>query len=317
MTVRHRRLAILLVGLALIVSLPAQHAQREFPTDVACNEPALPDTFLSRTGTVVLRVSVTDGDHSPIRCLTRDDFQVREEGRLQTISAFSDEDLPITVGLVVDTGSRMAGWHPDVAAAGLAFARASRTDDEFFAIAFSDTVDDLMSADSPFTHEAAVLGDALLQMRAGGPRALYDGVAHGLDFAARGRLDQRALIVISSGRDTASRLTLPQLADRIAGSPTVVYAIVIVDPDDATVEVPALRQLTALSGGEVFVANDPRALPSMLEMVARDIRTRYTMAYEPPDTADGARFRAVNVTLTKAKRAATLRHREGYVGGSR
>jgi VWFA-related protein len=285
-------------------------------SDVACNEPALPDSFFSR-GEVLLRVSVTDDDHRPIDCLTREDFTIMEDGRPQTITSFLDPDVPLTVGLVIDAGEGMAGSRDDIDAAALAFARANHPEDEFFAIAFNDTVNDLMSADSPFTHRPAALRCALSQRDIGGRRALYDAVAQGLDHAARGRLDYRALVVISSGRDTASRLTLAQLADRLAGSPTVVYAIGIVAPDEAVADRNVLKRLTSLTGGDAHFVRTSSELTRNLEWIARDIRTSYTFGYVPPDPEDTEKFREVKVTLARAYGAARLRYRTAYIGGLR
>lgn len=304
------------VGIGAITTASVRRAHPGLQSAVACNEPALPDSFFSR-GEVVLRVSVTDEDHGPIACLTREDFHITEDGRLQTINSFLDRDVPLTLGLVVDASAGMAGNRDDIDAAALAFARANRPEDEFFAIAFNDTVNDLMSADSPFTHRPAVLHNALRERRVGGGRALYDAIAHGLDHAARGRLDYRALIVISSGDDTASRVTLAEVVDRLAGTPTVVYAIGIVAPEGAHAERDVLKRLTSLTGGETFFARTSSELTPILERIARDIRTSYTIGYVPPDQEDTERFRELQVTLARANPAARLRYRTGYVGGLR
>jgi Ca-activated chloride channel family protein len=225
--------------------------------------------------------------------------------------------MPLTVGLIVDASAAMARSSDDLVAAALAFARANRPEDEFFAIAFNDNVNDLMSADSPFTHRPEVLRNALRQRHIGGRRALYDAVAHGLDHAARGRLDDRALVVISSGPDTTSRVTLAQLLGRLAGSPTVVYAIGIVAPDGAVADRNVLKRLTSVTGGDAYFVRTSSELTRNLELIARDIRTSYTIGYVPPDPEDTEKFREVKVTLAQATGPARLRHRTGYIGGLR
>ena len=87
------------VGIGSITPASVRRAQPVPQSDVACNEPALPDSFFSR-GEVLLRVSVTDDDHNPMACLTREDFTITEDGRPQTITSFLDLDVPLTVGLV-------------------------------------------------------------------------------------------------------------------------------------------------------------------------------------------------------------------------
>jgi VWFA-related protein len=204
----------------------------------------------------------------------------------------------------------------NVIAAGLAFAQASRVEDEFFALSFDDAVHDDMCVDSPFTHEAAVLGRALRQAHGGEDRALYDAIIHGLDYAARGRLEHRVLIVISGvGNDTASRSTFAQLLDRARSSPTTIYTITSGNEDeDDGVQPEALQRLAALTGGEAFFAKASSDLPRILKWIARDVRATYTLAYAPPNSENGARFRKLMVVLPHDLKA-KVRYREGYAGG--
>jgi Ca-activated chloride channel family protein len=294
---------------------PTAQAPPAVETDVACNEPALPDTFLSSTDIIMLRVSVTGADHRQLAGLSRDDFMVWDDGRPQTIRFFSDNEVPVTVGLIVDASAGLASAQTELAAAGLALAHESRGEDEFFAIEFTDTVRDLMSPDSPFTHQPGILNDAPLQTRARG-RTLYDAVAHGLDHAARGRLDQRALIVISGGRDTASALTFAELLERVAASPTVVYAIGMFAADDSPADQEPLTRLASLSGGDAFFPKEAAELQSIVERIARDMRTSYTIGYAPASVNDTIGFHQVEVRLSDAYRGARLRHRDGYRVGT-
>jgi hypothetical protein len=106
-----------LVSMTVMITLrPTAQSVAPVPqTDVSCNEPALPDTFLSRAEIVMLRVSVTDADRRPIAGLTRGDFTVREDGQPQAVRFFSDDDVPVTV---VDASGGMARKPAHVAAGG-------------------------------------------------------------------------------------------------------------------------------------------------------------------------------------------------------
>lgn len=278
--------------------------------------PAQAPTFFSHTDVVLLRVSVTDRQHRPLTGLMRSDFIVREAGQLQTIGFFSDEDLPVTVGLIVDTSGSMAAKHKDVVTAGLAFATASRADDEFFAVEFNDAVRDMMSPGVLFTNQPAALRRALLEARVGGRTALYDAVAHGLEYLKRGEQDQKALVVVSDGRDNASRLTFPNLADRVAASPAVIYTIGVFEAGNPDANPGVLKRLADLSGGVAFFPKDSIEIRSILERIASDIRTSYTIGYMPANAAGSFRFRDVEVLLTKGHTDATVRHRHGYVPAS-
>jgi VWFA-related protein len=270
-------------------------------------------TFFSHSDLVVLRVSASDRHHQLIAGLTQEDFIVREDGQRQTISHFSDEDLPVTVGLVVDSSSSMAAKRSQVITAGLAFASASHPDDEFFVVEFNDVVRNVMPPAAPFTHESGVLSRALLSTRVGGRTALYDAVAYGLEYLKRGERDQKALVVVSDGRDTASALTFPEVAEKISTSPAVVYPIGMFEAGDPDANPGLLRRMAALSGGDAFFPKDGAAVRSSLEQIARDIRTSYTIGYTPTNSSNITKFRKVEVTLTAAHRNAKLRHRNGYV----
>ena len=292
-----------------LVAQPARPTQARLQDDVACNEPTLPDTFSARPDTV-LRVSVADQQKRPVACLTRNNFQVHEDGTLQNLSFFSSDDLPITVGFVVD--ARQTGF----AGFGRAFARASRDDDEFFAIGFNGSSHDLLSADDPFTHEGHVLHDAFLRMPGvRGGSALYDAIVHGLDYAARGRLDQRVLIVVADGPDTASRATLSDVLDRVALSPTVIYTIRMRHGAETEPASDALEQVASLSGGESFAIQGVAGVTPLLQSIALDLRTSYTIGYVRPNPEDQTRVRHLQIEITGTQRDLRVRYRRGYVSG--
>jgi VWFA-related protein len=261
---------------------------------------------------VVLRVSVTDRKQDLVAGLTKDDFTLYEDGRRQVISVFSSDDMPVTIGLVIDGSSSMAPRREHVIAAGLAFARSSRADDEFFMIDFNEHVHDGLPEEVPFTSDTDVLRSALSRMRTRGKTALYDAVAHGLDYLDRGHRDQKALIVVSDGRDNESVMTFSQLTQKAAASRAVIYAIGLAEEGSADANPGILKRLAAITGGEAFFPNETAALVTTLERIARDIRTSYTLGYVPTDASDDGRFRRVRVLVRGTPGGTHVRHRDGY-----
>jgi Ca-activated chloride channel family protein len=94
---------------------------------------------------VVLAAAVSDGDGRFVQGLDRKWFQVYDNGKPQTVQFFSSEDVPVSVGLVIDASGSMRGRTGDVMAASMAFAQLSHPRDELFALVFNDTVHELMS----------------------------------------------------------------------------------------------------------------------------------------------------------------------------
>lgn len=274
--------------------------------------PQQPATFTTHSDLVVLRVSVTDRKGVPVSDLTQNDFAVYEDDRRQTVSFFSAEDMPVTVGLVIDNSSSMALKFEHVVTAGLAFAQLSRTDDEFFVVGFNEHVRDGLPQASPFTHDGQVLRSALTRTRPDGQTAMYDAIAHALEYLDRGQHSQKALVVVSDGRDTASATTLTQLTRKAAQSRAVIYTVGLYAKDDLDANPGVLAGLASMTGGEAFFPTDNFNVVLTLERIAHDIRATYLLGYAPADAGTDTRFRRVRVTIPRAGRL-RVRHREGYV----
>lgn len=127
-----------------------------------------------------------------------------EDGRPQSITLFRQEDIPVTVGLVVDHSRSMGPKLPDVATAVSTFAQSSNPDDQMFVVDFSDNVSLELPSGKPFTSNPRELAQAVSAVSARGMTALYDAVAEGLKHLELGHSDEKALIIVSDGGDNAS-----------------------------------------------------------------------------------------------------------------
>ena len=158
---------------------------------------------------VVLHATVRNGRGVLVSGLGKDDFRVYEDGVLQQIKHFSQEDIAVTVGLVVDNSGSMRPKRTEVITAALAFARSSNSDDQMFVVSFNEQVSFGLPADTAFTDQMAQLEIALSRIAADGRTALYDAVAAAFDHLKKGDRDKKVLIVVSDGATTPANTTCP------------------------------------------------------------------------------------------------------------
>jgi len=272
-------------------------------------------TFTSHSDLVVLRIGVFDRRRGPVSGLTKDDFIVYEDGRPQPISFFSHEDLPVTVGLVIDNSGSMGPKRDRVVTAALAFVRSSRPDDEVFIVNFNEKVWDPLPADAPFTSNLTVLRSTLIRIGARGKTALFDGISHALDYLERGHHDQKVLVVLSDGGDNASLTTFDQLKAKATKSNAIIYAVGLFEKNDPDANPRVLKRLAGISGGDAFIPDSLQDVVSILERIATEIRTAYIVGYVPTNTSSDRLFRRLRVSVQRHGGNIHVRHREGYVPG--
>ena len=245
------------------------------------NKPDDAYTFQVSVNRVILNATVVDGHNVLVSGLSEGNFQVYEDGVLQQIKNFSHEDIPVTVGILIDNSGSMAPKRNDVIAAALAFARASNPQDQMFVVNFNDHVTFGLPANIPFTDRQEQLQQALSGIAAIGQTSLYDGIAAGLDHLKQGGRARKVLILISDGGDNVSKDTLTQVIDMARHSSAIVYAIGIFDEQDGDQNPAVLRRLAKETGGEAFFPESSGEITSICEEIARDIRNQYTLTYVP------------------------------------
>ena len=266
---------------------------------------------------VVLPVVVTDKQGRYVSDLPGAQFTVFDNGRPVPIELFTNEDTPVTVGLIIDASGSMRLRIGQVVAASLLFARLSNPQDELFAVRFNDDVQDVMPI-PPFllAGDLADLEKAVTSIRPDGRTALYDGVMDGLDHLATGTRARKVLIVISDGGDNASGATLDAVLARARASNAAIYTIGIFDPDDLDKNPGVLKSLASATGGERFLPHSAGDLLIACERIAREIRGGYTIGYVPP-ARDGAYHRVKVEIGPSPGRRLNVRTRPGYFAAGR
>jgi Ca-activated chloride channel homolog len=271
------------------------------------------DTIKINVELVVLHATVQNSNLTPVSGLGKEDFQVYEDGVLQEIESFSHEDIPVTVGLVIDNSGSMRPKRAEVITAALAFARASNNKDQIFVVNFNEHVSFGLPANTPFTNKTAELEVALSKVAADGMTALYDAVAAALDHLKKGNLDKQALIVISDGADNASRLNMAQIMALARRSDAIIYTIGIYDRDDPDRNPGSLKQLAKATGGAAFFPGSVNNIVQICERIARDIRNQYTITYMPTNINYDGKYRVIQVKATAPDRGRLrVRARAGY-----
>jgi len=268
-----------------------------------------PDHISVDVNLVVLQATVTDRKAEPVAGLQEKDFQVYDDGVLQPITLFRHEDVPVTVGLVVDHSGSMGPKISDVIAAAETFARASNPADQLFVVNFNENVTFGLAE---FTSNVTALQKAVAAMRTTGKTALYDAVAAGLRQIREGTRARKVLIVISDGGDNTSQTTEAEVMKLAKQSNAVIYTIGLFDEDDPDRNPKVLERLARATGGEVFLPQNPKAVIQICDQIAKDIRSQYTLGFAPP-TTDGGVWRTIRV-VAKAPHGGKLqvRTRSGY-----
>jgi len=266
---------------------------------------------------VVLPVVVTDKQGKFVSDLTTEQFAVFDNGRRVPIEFFTNEDTPVTIGLVVDASGSMRSKIGEVVAATLAFAKSSNPNDELFAVRFNDDVQSAVSGDTPFllASDLGRLESAMTSVRPDGQTALYDGVMMALDHLSRGSRSRKVLVVISDGGDNASTATLDDVLKRARDSNAAIYTVGIYDDNDVDRNPRVLKELAHTTGGERYLPRSPGDLLRVCNRIAREIRSGYTIGYVPPDH-DGA-YHRVRVVLDAQPRKLNVRTRPGYFASGR
>jgi len=282
--------------------------------------PSRPDdkyTIKVNVDVVVLRATAQDRRNVLVSGLNKDDFQVYEDGVLQPIKYFSHEDVPVTVGLVVDNSGSMKPKRHDVIAAALAFARSSNPQDQMFVVNFNEKVSFGLPGNIAFTDQVAQLQVALSRVAADGETALYDAVAVALEHLKKGDRDKKALIVVSDGGDNASKHKLTEIMALVGQPGVIIYTIGIFDDQDADRNPGVLKRLAKETGGESFLPESLTDVTPICQRIARDIRNQYTIAYVPTNRKRDGTYRVIQVKANAAGRGPLLvRTRTGYFAPS-
>lgn len=303
-----RRSFAALMGIAPAALFGQQPAQ---PQENKPQEKDGDTIFSTDTRLVPLNVTVMDKNGHLVTTLPQSAFQVYENGVLQPIKIFKREDVPVSLGLIVDNSGSMRDKRQRVESAALSLVRDSNPQDEVFIVNFNDEA----YLDADFSNDTKVLEQGLTKIDSRGGTAMRDAIRMSIDHLKdKAKRDKKVLLVVTDGNDNASMMSLDSLVRLAQQDDTIIYAIGLLSEEEKKEAKRAKRALDTLvesTGGQVFYPRDASEVEKIAHQVAHDIRNQYTVAYTPVNTALDGTYRTIRITI-KAPGNPTARTRSGY-----
>jgi Ca-activated chloride channel family protein len=271
-------------------------------------------TLQENVNEVLLNCTVLDEKGRLVTDLDQGDFRLWEDGVPQKIESFQHQDLPVSLGILVDNSGSMRDKRAAVRTAALDLVKASNPADAAFIVNFSDKA----YLDQGLTSNLAALDRGLSRFDSRSTTALYDAVvASANELASHAKQPKQVVLIITDGADNASRETLEQAIRRVQnlGGP-VVYSIGLLFGDDkkeSQIARNALETLSAETGGVAYFPNSVQDVDGIAQEVARDIRNQYTIGYHSTRPPSLGGYRTVVVEAQAPHQGKLIvRTRKGY-----
>ncbi|MGH9340547.1 MAG: VWA domain-containing protein [Acidobacteriota bacterium] len=286
------------------------HPCNPWPTQVSGQPSQQPFPISVDVDLTLLYVSVEDDEGDFVGGLSRQDFQVFEDGRSCEIKIFREGDVPLTWGLVVDKSASMMNKYQEVFGASLQFAQTRKPEDQFFVVSFNDRVYMSLSEQDPFLRNMVDLRRALIEVSMTGQTALYDALVTALEQLERGKHLKKALIAISDGGDNASRHSFDQVLEMARASEAIIYTVGIYNSANRDRNPDILKQLAGETGGFAAFPGRTSRLEEVAQEIAQNLRRQYVIGYVPLPAPDQMKYRKVRVEVEDE--GLTVRTRSGY-----
>jgi Ca-activated chloride channel homolog len=305
-------IAITIAGALAGLALYAQQKPIEQPKSGAEDSGAV---IRVDTRLIVCHTTVVDKSGHLITDLPQSAFTVYEDGVKQDIKVFKREDLPVSIGLVIDNSGSMRDKRAKVAAAALALVKASNKDDETFVVNFNDEAYMDLPNGKDFTNDMSELEKALSRIDSRGGTAMRDAIRMSIDWVKeKGHRDKKVLVVVTDGNDNSSVISLENLVKASQQAGVLIYSVGLLSEEERREAQKAKRALLDLgeaTGGEAFFPKELSEVDRIATQVAHDIRNQYTIAYTPGNSTMDGKFRSIKIAVNAPGRPA-VRTRNGY-----
>jgi Ca-activated chloride channel homolog len=269
-------------------------------------------TFISQVNEVTLSAVVLDSKRHLVTNLAPANFAVFEDNQPQKITSFRREDIPVSLGIVIDNSGSMRTKRAAVSKAVLNLIQASNPQDEVFVVNFNDDP----YLDQDFTNKVDVLREALDRVDSRGGTALYDAVIASADHLAKGaKKEKKVLLVVTDGVDNESRESLEAAIRKVQddNGPTIYTIGILGDEPGIKRAKRALQSLSDQTGGVAFFPKDLVEVDEISQEVARDIRNQYSITYKPTNPRSNGGYRKVKVEArAPGYKDLQVRTRDGY-----
>ena len=271
---------------------------------------------ITNTDLITVTVTVTDTYGRYVSGLGKGAFTILDEKKPQEITYFSDDDSPVSVGVIFDVSGSMGGDKIKRARDALSkFIQTSHNMDEYFLIAFNSRAQLLLDK----TRDGNQVLDKLTFVQTRNNTALYDACYLGVEKVQRGAHPKRALLLISDGQDNNSRYTFGELRRLLKESDVTLYGIGILSGSDAGSSMGMegqgiLDELASVSGGKAFFPRSNAEMDDIFEQIALELRHQYSIGYKPVNFTNDGRWHKIKVKVTPPRGLPRLfvRSKEGY-----
>ena len=266
---------------------------------------------------VLVPVTVTDALNRPVIDLPKQNFMLYEGGVAQPIRYFSNEDAPISVGLILDCSGSMRNKIEYEREAVAEFFKNANPQDDYFAISVSSHPEVFATSQRSIETIETKLGETDPQ----GGTALYDAVYLGISRMSSAHYQRKALVIITDGGDNRSRYSLKETQRMVEEANVLTYGIGIFD------DVPVhlfktfeerwgrkwLSQITDSTGGRAIAADNRKQIPQIAALISRELRNQYVLGYRPSNVTHDGKWRKVQVMLTPSAAPLHVHFKQGYV----
>jgi Ca-activated chloride channel family protein len=246
---------------------------------------------------VLVPVTITDPMNRLVTGLEKENFELTDNGRPQTIRHFSSEDAPISLGVIFDISGSMADKIDKSRQAVVEFFRTANPQDEFFLITFSEKPEVLVD----FTSSVEDIQNKLVYAIPKGRTALLDAIYLGMNRMRKAHYERKALLIISDGGDNHSRYTEGEIKSMVREADVQIYGIGLFDRDFKSPEEregPALlSDVTEVTGGRTFVIDSPNELADVATKIGIELRNQYVLGYRPTNPGRDGKWRKIKVKL--------------------
>src|SRR5215831_1235123 len=270
---------------------------------------------ITNTDLITFNVTVTDAYGRFVSGLTQRAFSVFDGNDQQNITFFSDEDAPVSVGILFDLTGSMSGEKVQRAKTALShFMQTSHDKDEYFLITLQSGRA-FLTMDR--TRDSQALLDKLTFVQTKGNTAFYDGVYLAANRVQRGAYTKRVVLVISDGQDNNSRYTFNELRKSLKESDVAIYSIGIEEGGGGSLAMEGsgiLDEISGVSGGKAFYPRSGAEMDDIFEQIALELRHQYSIGYKPTNFVPNGIWHKIKVKVSPPRGLPRLfvRSKEGY-----